>query len=122
MHFDRNYFTRGPKSLNIFEFGIFIGRFQSDGTAAMVVKGLRSHAHRSVRDRTPTKTRGTENTQIPRSCNTGKSTSARLGDEQIKLKADIMIIMLIKRYSLTSSERCALTSHDENHINNNNNT
>ena len=42
--------------------------------------------------------------------------------QQIKLKADIMIIMLIKRYSLTSSERCALTSHDKNHINNNNNT
>ena len=31
---------RGPKSLNGFRFGTFIGRFPSDGVGSMVVKGL----------------------------------------------------------------------------------
>ena len=30
----------GPKSLNSFKFGTFIGRFPSDGAASMTVKGL----------------------------------------------------------------------------------
>ena len=31
---------RGPKSLNSFKFGTFIGRFPSDGAASMTAKGL----------------------------------------------------------------------------------
>ena len=43
MHFDRISFTcscEGEKSRNDFKFGIFIGRFPSDGAANMAVEGL----------------------------------------------------------------------------------
>ena len=33
----------GGGSLNHFKFGIFVGRFQSDGAASMAVKGLKMH-------------------------------------------------------------------------------
>ena len=39
---------RGKKGLNDFRFGIFIGRFESDGAASMAVKGLSLRLNRYV--------------------------------------------------------------------------
>ena len=40
--------AKGKKGLNDFKFGIFIGRFESDGAASMAVKGLRLRLNRYV--------------------------------------------------------------------------
>ena len=36
--------AKGEKSLNDFKFGTFIGRFSSDGTPSMAVKGLKERS------------------------------------------------------------------------------